>query len=260
MKREIFILILFMFIVISGNDEVFANSNITKNDSYIKVMKDSQIYVIDEYIYQENHRVFVPLDLVTNQNYFSNEFILYGSNFLKSKKIKEIEDKYYIDLNSYNQVSNIYINYNETYGFLYVGEVLSDDDIVNKVLSSMNYSRDDFLWLSKIIYAEARGENYDSKLGVGNVIKNRVASSSYPNTIKGVVLDRKHGVQFSPVLDGAINNNSNDDCRAVAIDVLLGINNAEDALFFMNPDIAETTWISRNRTYLTSYGNHAFYL
>ena len=40
--------------------------------------------------------------------------------------------------------------------------------------------------LARIIYAEAGGENYKSKECVGDVMKNRVESSKYPNSYKDV--------------------------------------------------------------------------
>ena len=66
------------------------------------------------------------------------------------------------------------------------------------------YNDDDIYWLSRIINAEAGSEPFLGKIAVGNVVLNRVESSMYPNTVYGVVFDRKHGLQFSPVADGSI--------------------------------------------------------
>src|SRR5690554_1214590 len=49
-------------------------------------------------------------------------------------------------------------------------------------------------YLAKTIYGEARGENYESKLAVGWVIRNRVESKYYPDTYEEVITQRK---QFS---------------------------------------------------------------
>ena len=59
--------------------------------------------------------------------------------------------------------------------------------------------------LSRIIYSEAGGENQASKEAVGDVMKNRVESSKFPNTYEGVAEQKtttKKGVdlyQFSSV-------------------------------------------------------------
>ena len=68
------------------------------------------------------------------------------------------------------------------------------------------YDSNDLYWLSRIISAEARGEPLLGKIAVGNVVLNRKAHSSYPNTVYGVIFDRKHGTQFSPVSYGTIYN------------------------------------------------------
>ena len=41
--------------------------------------------------------------------------------------------------------------------------------------------------LAKVIYSEARGEPYTGQVAVGAVCLNRVKSSSFPNTLSGVV-------------------------------------------------------------------------
>lgn len=51
--------------------------------------------------------------------------------------------------------------------------------------SSTNSS--DLNLLSRLIYGEARGEPYTGQVAVGAVVLNRVKSSSFPNTIAGVI-------------------------------------------------------------------------
>ena len=66
------------------------------------------------------------------------------------------------------------------------------------------YNADDIYWLAKIISAEAEGEPMKGKIAVGNVILNRMRSKQFPNTIYGVIFDKKYGVQFAPVSNGTI--------------------------------------------------------
>jgi spore germination cell wall hydrolase CwlJ-like protein len=56
--------------------------------------------------------------------------------------------------------------------------------------------------LARVIFAEARGENQASKEAVGDVIRNRVLSSRYPNTYTGVITQR---YAFSSLLRGDAN-------------------------------------------------------
>ena len=122
-----------------------------------------------------------------------------------------------------------------------------------------DYDKDDLYWLSRIISAEAKGEPLKGQIAVGNVVLNRVRSSSYPNTIYGVIFDRKHGTQFSPVSFGTIYNPPTASAVIAAKICLEGYTLSEDILFFMNPRIATNNWISKNRPYAFTIGNHKFY-
>lgn len=58
----------------------------------------------------------------------------------------------------------------------------------------------DILWLSRIIYTEARGQGYRAQLYVAQVAINRLESSRYPDTMQEVALESK---QFSAFNDRA---------------------------------------------------------
>lgn len=122
------------------------------------------------------------------------------------------------------------------------------------------YSEDELYWLAKIINAEARGESHAGKVGVGNVVLNRVKSGYFPNTIYGVIFDRKNGVQFSPTADGAIYLKPTNASYYAAECALLGENYVSSSLYFCNPDKSSNTWIMRNRIFFTRIGTHNFYL
>lgn len=104
--------------------------------------------------------------------------------------------------------------------------------------------------LAAIIQCEAEGESYEGKIAVGNVVLNRVASTSFPNTITGVIYQKK---QFSPVASGRLayrlEAGVNDECIKAANEVLGG-KHITDALFFRtnNGSVSGTV-----------IGNHVFY-
>ena len=122
-----------------------------------------------------------------------------------------------------------------------------------------NYDADEVYWLSRIISAESRGEPLKGQIAVGNVVLNRVRHKSYPNTIYGVIFDRKHGTQFSPVSLGTIYRTPTESAVIAAKICLEGYTISDSVLFFMNPRIATTNWISKNRPYAFTIGNHSFY-
>ena len=126
--------------------------------------------------------------------------------------------------------------------------------------ASKFYREDEVYWLSKIISAESGGESLIGQIAVGDVIMNRVKSDLYPNTIYGVIFDRKYGVQFSPTLDGSIYNNPTYTATLAAKICLEGTSLSDNALFFLNPKTAESNWIVRSREYAYTIGGHDFYL
>ena len=123
-----------------------------------------------------------------------------------------------------------------------------------------SYPEEDLYWLARVISAESRGESLRGQIAVGNVVLNRVADSQFPNTIKGVVFDRKNGVQFEPVSNGTIYNEPTQQSLLAAKLCLEGVTVVGDCLYFYAPALSSGTWIANNRTYYTTIGCHKFYL
>ena len=121
------------------------------------------------------------------------------------------------------------------------------------------YNADDLYWLSRIISAEAGGESLYGQIAVGNVVLNRVAHRQYPNSIYGVIFDRKGGTQFTPVAIGTIYKTPTASSIIAAKICLDGYSISDEILFFMNPRISTSNWISKNRPFAFTIGNHDFY-
>jgi len=139
------------------------------------------------------------------------------------------------------------------------GELRFAGDAVALTHASRYYDADAVYWLSRIISAESRGEPLVGQIAVGNVILNRVRSSYFPNTIWGVIFDRKYGVQFSPVSNGTIYNAPAFTSTLAAKICLEGFSLSEDILYFLAPKYASSSWISKNRSYEFTVQNHEFY-
>ena len=140
-------------------------------------------------------------------------------------------------------------------------EVTWDEELYIADVKTYESSFDDSLfWLSRIISAESAGEPLEGRVAVGNVVLNRVESKDYPNTVREVVFDRKGGVQFTPVANGTINNSPTRGSVLAAKLAVRGESYAGDSLFFMNPRISTSSWISKNRKFFASINNHDFYL
>lgn len=122
-----------------------------------------------------------------------------------------------------------------------------------------SYDADEVYWLSRIISAEASVEPFVGQIAVGNVVLNRVRSREFPNTIYGVIFDRKHGTQFSPVAFGTIYDAPEPSCIIAAKICLEGYSVSDTALYFFDPDLSTSDWISRNCTFEFRIGSHEFY-
>ena len=120
--------------------------------------------------------------------------------------------------------------------------------------AAASYDEDDVYWLACIIYAEARGESMEGKIAVGNVILNRVASDEFPDTIYDVIFDTNWGVQFEPVSNGTIYCTPDEDCYEAARRALDGEDIVGSSLYFFNPSLASSFWISNNCEYVTTIG------
>ena len=119
--------------------------------------------------------------------------------------------------------------------------------------SSSNNSNDVNL-LAHIIYGEGRGEPYTGQVAIGAVILNRVKSSSFPNTIAGVIYQRG---AFDAVSDGQINMQPDSTARKAAQDAINGWDPSYGAIYYFNPSTATNKWIW-SRPVTVVIGKHRF--
>lgn len=120
-------------------------------------------------------------------------------------------------------------------------------------ISDVTFADGDLYLLANLIYCEAGGEPYEGKLAVGAVVINRMLSSVYPDTVLGVIYQKK---QFSPVGSGRLalaltDNKANADCYKAAEEAMSGMSNVGNCVYFRTP-IPGLTGIS--------IGGHIFYL
>ena len=108
--------------------------------------------------------------------------------------------------------------------------------------------------LSRLVYSEARGETYTGQVAVAAVVLNRVRSSSFPNTISGVIYERG---AFDAVSDGQINLSPDSTARKAAQDALNGWDPSYGAIYYFNPNTATSAWIW-SRPMTVTIGNHRF--
>jgi len=120
--------------------------------------------------------------------------------------------------------------------------------------SATSNSSGDVYLLARCIYGEARGEPYKGQVAVGAVIMNRVRSSSFPNSISGVIYQPG---AFSVVDDGQINLSPNDSALRAARDAMNGYDPTNGCLYYYNPDKTTNKWIW-SRPVMLTIGRHRF--
>ena len=108
--------------------------------------------------------------------------------------------------------------------------------------------------LARLIYGEARGEPYTGQVAVGAVVMNRVKSSSFPNTISGVIYQSG---AFDVVKDGQINLSPNSTAIKAAQDAINGWDPSYGAVYYFNPSTATNKWIW-SRPMTVTIGRHRF--
>ena len=108
--------------------------------------------------------------------------------------------------------------------------------------------------LAHCVYGEARGEPYVGKVAVAAVVLNRVKSSSFPNTISGVIY--QDGA-FTCVSDGQLYLTPDEDAYRAARDALNGWDPTYGCLFDYIPATAVSAWIWSREVRLT-IGAHSF--
>ena len=108
--------------------------------------------------------------------------------------------------------------------------------------------------LARLIYGEARGEPYTGQVAVGAVVMNRVKSSSFPNSISGVIYQSG---AFDAVKDGQINLTPDSTAKKAAQDAINGWDPSYGAIYYFNPSTATNKWIW-SRPMTVTIGRHRF--
>lgn len=119
---------------------------------------------------------------------------------------------------------------------------------------SSSTNSNDVNLLARLVYGEARGEPYAGQVAVAAVVLNRVKSSSFPNTIAGVIYQKG---AFNVVDDGQINLSPNSTAKKAAQDALNGWDPSYGSIYYFNPSTATNAWIW-SRPHVVTIGKHRF--
>lgn len=104
-------------------------------------------------------------------------------------------------------------------------------------ISEVTFADGDRYLLANLIYCEAGNQPYEGQVAVGAVVMNRVMSSVFPDTVVGVIYQKK---QFSPVGSGRLalalaEDHATAACYRAADDAMAGATTVGNCLFFRTP-------------------------
>lgn len=180
-------------------------------------------------------------------------YIVANGRYLYAKdSIVLLNDSVALPVRLLAQVFNLRVDYDGDKQTVLLDHVAGEGAYI--LAGDSYYDADSLYWLSRIIYAESGNQSLAGKIGVGNVVMNRVKSPKFPDSIYAVLYQKN---QFGPASSGSLKRTPNAESVIAAKLVLEGVEVVPDALFFNRAGLS--CYASRNRTYLTTIGAHAFY-
>ncbi len=214
-----------------------ANYTIVKNDS---------LYTISR-LFNTSVNKIMSDNLLTSSYIYTGQVLKVPATVYTVKggdTLYLISQRYGIPLNSLRKANN------EWDHLIYIGQKLLLPGIIpsgetasataNTVIPYTTYEVD---LLSRLISAEARGEDYQAMVGVGAVVVNRVQSQEWPNTIYDVIYHVTGGYQqFTPVKNGEINKPATSDAIRAAWAALYGADPSNNAMFYFD-DSSTNQWL-----------------
>jgi N-acetylmuramoyl-L-alanine amidase len=115
-------------------------------------------------------------------------------------------------------------------------------------------SIEDVELLTRVIYGEARGENFEGQVAVGAVVLNRLKDPRFPKTMRAIIYQSG---AFTAVDDRQIHLDPDDIAYKAADAALSGLDPTNGAIYYYNPRIATDRWI-KSRPVVKRIGNHTF--
>ena len=235
------------------NGQVFGIGSTT----YVPMFKFCDWLGVFSYSYDKSHGVATVsgkgLEISATEG--ALYIVANGRYFYTVDEILDINGVIYVPIRTLTKALNSKIEWSNTDNEY---KVYSGDTSLLKTASQV-YREDEIYWLARIINAEAGAEPLQGKLAVGNVILNRVRSPQFPNTIYSVIFDRRFGVQFSPTANGSIYKTPSAESIIAAKMCIEGYSLSTDVLYFFNPKVSPSNWISQNRQFAFKVQNHVFY-
>ena len=137
-----------------------------------------------------------------------------------------------------------------------VETVAAVEDIQYGDPAGLDFTDEESQMLLKLAMAEAEDQGVIGKALVIRVVKNRVDSEAFPNSIADVIYEPK---QFSPVWDGRYDEAVPDAECYEALEWVLNYWDGTNGALYFEADYNTNDWHRENLTQLFQYDNLIFY-
>jgi len=177
--------------------------------------------------------------------YLGNGYWIHCSSNNNTVSIEKTEMFKYFFKTPYDQVNLLQENVEE-----------KNIPLMEKEFPENSYSEEEIYLLAQLIYNEANTEGLNGWIAVAEVVKNRIASEKFPDTITEVIYQKS---QFSHS-ERIKTRKPSDEQITVARQVMMGnltIFNNENVLFFRNAGGSTQDW--GKYKYFKTINNHQFY-
>lgn len=129
----------------------------------------------------------------------------------------------------------------------------NENQVPSRSLGSL-VSKEDLELLTRVIYGEARGEDFEGQVAVGAVVLNRLKDPRFPKTMREIIYQSG---AFTAVDDRQIHLNPDNEAYKAAEVALSGKDPTNGAIYYYNPRLATDRWI-KSRPVIKRIGNHNF--
>lgn len=224
------------------------------SNTYISLEAVSAVlgYDTDSYFDNETNTLTVEVGGIVIEACSSDQYMSANGRYLYLPDgYMEVEGSFIVPVEAVAKIFTLSLAWNEELEAFDLGT--ANEAILQS--GDEYYNEDDIYWMSRIITWESGNQPVAGQIGVGNVVLNRIESSRFADTLKGVIFQPG---QFTPAETGAIYLDPYEISVVCAKLVYEGYNTVGDALFFQVGRYWEggmnnsTKWVMR-------IGDHNFF-
>ena len=224
------------------------------SNTYISLEAISAVlgYDTDSYFDNETNTMTVEVGGIVIEACSSDQYMSANGRYLYLPDgYMEVEGSFIVPVEAAAKIFTLSLAWNEELEAFDLGT--ANEEILQS--GDEYYNEDDIYWMSRIITWESGNQPVAGQIGVGNVVLNRIDSSRFADTLKGVIFQPG---QFTPAETGAIYLEPYEISVVCAKLVYEGYNTVGDALFFQVGRYWEGG-MNSSTTWVMTIGDHNFF-